>query len=131
MRQLTSLDAQFLALENPRVVVARTFSKIAALAASMVALAVIVSGPAVADPFATGSLVPVSGASPIAACEGDTGFRDVGGVPANQFVNSEAIVPTPSVNANPFTFAVASANRMNAVIRVITFASMIVAIPRL
>ena len=56
----------------------RARNKIAALAASVVALAVIVSGPAVADPFATGSLVPVSGASPIAACEGDTGFRDVG-----------------------------------------------------
>ena len=44
-------------------------------------------------------------------------------------VNSETIVPTPSVNANPFTPAVASTNRMNAVISVITFASMIVAIP--
>ncbi len=45
-------------------------------------------------------------------------------------VNSEAIVPTPRVKAKPFTFEVASANRMNAVIRVITFASMIVAMPR-
>ena len=45
-------------------------------------------------------------------------------------VNSEAIVPTPRVNANPLTFEVASAKRMNAVISVITFASMIVAIPR-
>jgi hypothetical protein len=45
-------------------------------------------------------------------------------------VNREAIVPTPSVNANPFTFAVASAKRMNAVISVITFASTIVAMPR-
>ena len=64
----------------------------------MVALAVIGSGPAVADPFATGALVPVSGASPIAACEGDTGFRDVGGVPANQFVNSEV---EPHVMVDP------------------------------
>ena len=45
-------------------------------------------------------------------------------------VNSEAIVPTPRVNANPLTFEVASAKRMNAVISVITFASMIVAMPR-
>jgi hypothetical protein len=45
-------------------------------------------------------------------------------------VNREAIVPTPSVKAKPFTFAVARANKMNAVIRVITFASMIVAMPR-
>ena len=44
-------------------------------------------------------------------------------------VSSETIVPTPSVNAKPFTPAVASTKRMNAVIRVITFASMIVAIP--
>ena len=44
-------------------------------------------------------------------------------------VNRDAIVPTPRTNAKPFTFEVASANRMNAVIRVITFASTIVAIP--
>ena len=44
-------------------------------------------------------------------------------------VNSETIVPTPRVNANPLTPAVASTKRMNAVIRVITFASMIVAMP--
>ena len=45
-------------------------------------------------------------------------------------VNSEVIVPTPRTNAKPFTPAVASTKRMNAVIRVITFASMIVAMPR-
>ena len=45
-------------------------------------------------------------------------------------VNREAIVPTPRVKAKPFTFEVASAKRMNAVISVITFASMIVAMPR-
>ena len=44
-------------------------------------------------------------------------------------VSSETIVPTPSVNANPFTPAVASMKRMNAVNRVMTFASMIVAMP--
>ena len=44
-------------------------------------------------------------------------------------VNSETIVPTPSVNAKPLTPEVARTKRMNAVIRVITFASMIVAIP--
>ena len=46
-------------------------------------------------------------------------------------VNSETIVPTPSVNAKPFTPAVARTKRMNAVSRVTTLASMIVAIPRL
>ena len=76
----------------------RARNKIAALAACMVALAVIGSGAAVADPFTTGALVPVSGASPIAACEGDTGFRDVGGLPANQFVNSEV---EPHVMVDP------------------------------
>ena len=44
-------------------------------------------------------------------------------------VSSETIVPTPSVNANPLTPAVASTKRMNAVNRVMTFASMIVAMP--
>ena len=45
-------------------------------------------------------------------------------------VNSETSVPTPSVKAKPFTPAVASTNRMKAVISVTTFASMIVAMPR-
>ena len=44
-------------------------------------------------------------------------------------VNSETIVPIPSVNANPLTPADARTKRMNAVSRVITFASMIVAMP--
>ena len=44
-------------------------------------------------------------------------------------VNRETIVPTPSVKANPLTPAVASTKRMNAVSSVITFASMIVAMP--
>ena len=44
-------------------------------------------------------------------------------------VNSEAIVPTPSVKAKPLTPAVERTNRMKAVISVITFASMIVAMP--
>ena len=44
-------------------------------------------------------------------------------------VNSETIVPMPSVKAKPLTPAVASPKRMNAVSRVITFASMIVAMP--
>ena len=44
-------------------------------------------------------------------------------------VNSETIVPMPSVNAKPLTPALASTKRMNAVIRVMTFASMIVAMP--
>ena len=44
-------------------------------------------------------------------------------------VNSEAIVPTPSVNAKPLTPAVERTNRMKAVIRMITFASMIVPMP--
>src|ERR671914_593709 len=67
----------------------RATNKTTALAASVVALVVIGFGPAGAVPFNRGPLVTVSGASPIAACEGDTGFRDVGGVPAVQFVNSE------------------------------------------
>ena len=44
-------------------------------------------------------------------------------------VKSETIVPMPSVNAKPLTPAEASTKRMNAVISVITFASMIVAMP--
>ena len=44
-------------------------------------------------------------------------------------VNSETIVPMPSVNAKPLTPAVASTKRMNAVNSVMTFASMIVAMP--
>ena len=44
-------------------------------------------------------------------------------------VNRETIVPMPSVNAKPLTPAEARTKRMNAVISVITFASMIVAIP--
>ena len=46
-------------------------------------------------------------------------------------VNSETSTPTPRVKAKPFTPAVASTNRMKAVISVTTFASMIVAMPRL
>ncbi len=44
---------------------------------------------------------------------------------ARTAVNSETIVPTPSVKAKPFTPEVASMKRMNAVISVTTFASMI------
>jgi hypothetical protein len=69
----------------------------AVLVATTLALAVF--GPqASAGPFTTGPTVTVSGASPIAACEGDTGFRDVGGVPANQFVGSEV---EPHVMVDP------------------------------
>jgi len=75
------------------------FSSRAALAAlSMTALALFGSGAVSAGPFTKGPLVQVSGVSPIAACEGDTGFRDVGGVPANQFVNSEV---EPHVMVDP------------------------------
>ena len=45
---------------------------------------------------------------------------------ASTAVNSDTSVPTPSVNANPLTPAVASVNRMNATPIVTTFASMIV-----
>ena len=48
---------------------------------------------------------------------------------ASTAVNSETIVPMPSVNANPLTSAVASTNRMNAVMIVTTFASMIAVSP--
>ena len=44
-------------------------------------------------------------------------------------VNSDTNVPIPSVNANPWTSAVASTNRMNAVMIVTTFASMIAVSP--
>ena len=44
-------------------------------------------------------------------------------------VNNEAMVPTPSVKAKPLTPAVESTKRMKAVIRTITFASMIVPMP--
>ena len=40
-------------------------------------------------------------------------------------VNSETNTPMPSVNAKPWTSDVASTNRMNAVMIVTTFASMI------
>jgi hypothetical protein len=77
----------------------RSRSKVVALGTSLAVLAVVGSVPATANPSTTGPLVTVSGASPIAACEGDTGFRDVGGVPAAQFVNSEVephVVVDPS-----------------------------------
>ncbi len=45
---------------------------------------------------------------------------------ASTAVNSDTSVPIPSVNAKPFTPAVASVNRMNATPIVTTFASMIV-----
>ena len=48
---------------------------------------------------------------------------------ASTAVNSETSVPMPSVNAKPLTPAVASTNRMNAVMNVTTFASMIAARP--
>ena len=44
-------------------------------------------------------------------------------------VNSETSVPMPSMKAKPFTPAVASMKRMNAVITVTTFASMIAVRP--
>ena len=45
---------------------------------------------------------------------------------ASTAVNSETIVPIPSVKAKPFTPAVASVNRMKATPIVTTLASMIV-----
>jgi hypothetical protein len=73
-------------------------AKVVALGTSVAVLAVVGSVPATADPSTTGPLVPVSGASPIAACEGDSGFRDVGGVPAIEFVDSEV---EPHVMVDP------------------------------
>jgi len=49
---------------------------------------------------------------------------------ASTAVNRVSSVPIPSMNANPLTSAVASANRMNAVMNVTTFASTIAANPR-
>ncbi len=50
---------------------------------------------------------------------------------ASTAVNSETSVPMPSVKAKPLTSAVASANRMKAVMNVTTLASTIAANPRL
>jgi hypothetical protein len=44
-----------------------------ALAVSLMLLVVVGAGSATAGPFASGPLVQVSGASPIAACDGDDG----------------------------------------------------------
>ena len=44
-------------------------------------------------------------------------------------VRNETIVPTPSVNAKPLTPAVASVKRMNATMKMTTFASMIAVRP--
>ena len=44
-------------------------------------------------------------------------------------VNRETIVPIRSISAKPFTSAVATANRISAVIAVTTFASTIVRKP--
>ncbi len=48
---------------------------------------------------------------------------------ASTAVNSDTIVPMPSVKAKPWTSAVASTNRMNAVMIVTTLASMIAVRP--
>ena len=50
---------------------------------------------------------------------------------ASTAVNSDTSVPIPSVKAKPLTSAVASANRMKAVMNVTTLASTIAAKPRL
>ena len=50
---------------------------------------------------------------------------------ASTAVNSVSKVPMPSVKAKPCTWAVASANRMKAVMNVTTLASTIAAKPRL
>jgi hypothetical protein len=64
-----------------------------ALAAALTLLVVVGSGSAAAGPFTSGPLVQVSGASPIAACNGDDG--NVGGT---KFVNSEV---EPHVMVDP------------------------------
>jgi hypothetical protein len=76
----------------------RSRNKSVALAFALAVLAVVGSAPATAGPSTTGSLVTVSGASPIANCDGDSGFRDVGGVQAVEFVNSEV---EPHVMVDP------------------------------
>jgi hypothetical protein len=65
-----------------------------ALAASLTLLVVVGTGSAVAGPFSSGPLVQVSGASPIAACDGDDG--NTGGT---NFLHSEVephVVVDPS-----------------------------------
>jgi hypothetical protein len=69
-----------------------------ALAASLMLLVVVGVGSAAAGPFTSGPLVQVSGASPIAACNGDDG--NVGGT---EFVNSEV---EPHVMVDPSNPAV-------------------------
>ena len=49
---------------------------------------------------------------------------------ASTAVNSDTSMPMPSMKAKPLTSAVASANRMNAVMNVTTLASTIAAKPR-
>ncbi len=48
---------------------------------------------------------------------------------ARTAVNSETMTPMPSVKAKPWTWAVASTNRMNAVMIVTTLASMMAVRP--
>jgi hypothetical protein len=55
-----------------------------ALAAALTLLVVVGTGSAAAGPFTSGPLVQVSGASPIAACDGDDG--NIGGT---NFLHSE------------------------------------------
>src|SRR5215212_1680874 len=71
-----------------------------ALAASFMLLVVAGSGSAIAGPFTSGPLVQVSGASPIAACDGDDG--NIGGT---NFLNSEV---EPYVMVDPSNPAVLS-----------------------
>ncbi len=68
---------------------------------------------------------------PLRACAATRSRRERAIVPstalvASTAVNSETIVPMPSVKAKPLTPPVASMNRMNATPIVTTFASMIV-----
>jgi hypothetical protein len=68
---------------------------LAALGA-LVALGAVVTGSVLAGPFTAGPLVQVSGASPIAACDGDDG--NIGGT---QTVNSEVEPFLAVVSSNP------------------------------
>src|SRR5687767_4260229 len=62
-------------------------NRLALLALSGLLLAAFGFQGASAGPFTAGPLVKVTGASPIGACNGDTGF--MGPTPAIQYVNSE------------------------------------------
>ena len=73
--------------------------RFAVLGIALATAAAVGLGPASAVQFSKGTLVQASqSASPIGGCDGDSGFTDVGGVEAHEFVNSEV---EPHVMVDP------------------------------